>query len=154
MKKLVPYLAAAAIAAASIPAAAQDAGPAQRGERGGDCRHHHGRGRGHHGDPARHAEHRARMLTAILGLDAQQEARVRAILAEAAAQHQAIRGEGRSEATRERMHALREEVEQRIEAVLTAPQRETMARIRAERERFRSERRERHEAHGVDPRGI
>lgn len=156
MKKLAPLALALSLALGPVAvAAAQDGGvaaPGAHGEHGpGECRHGGpgrgrggpGFGRGMHGDPAAHAEHRLRMLTAILDLDARQQASVRDILTQSATEAQALFQQGRSEEGRAAMDALRQRTEQRIEAVLSPTQRATFVRVRAAHEQERAAHRER-----------
>ena len=125
------------LAPAIVPtiAAAQDGGvPAQQAGPG-ECHGGHGRGgRGMHGDPAARVEHRVRMMTAILDLDATQQARVREILSRSSTEAQALHAQPRSEEGRAAMQALRQRTEQQIEAVLSPTQRATFQRVRAARE--------------------
>ena len=143
-------------------AAAQDGGvaavqPGGRGHGHHGGRHRGGHGRGMRGDPAQRAEHRARMLTAILDLDARQQAQVRAILTQSATEAQALHAQLRaaggppSEEARAAMEAHRQRTEQRIDAVLSASQRATIARVRAVREQDMQERRARREQHRAEP---
>jgi Spy/CpxP family protein refolding chaperone len=131
MKKFFPYLVAAAIAAPFVAAGAMaqpNAPTAQQGPRGE--RGHHGRG---HGDPSQHAEHRARMLTAILDLDAHQSQEVRRILARAATEMQALMSRPRGEERHTAMRALHDRTKTEIDALLTPAQRATMDRMEAAR---------------------
>ena len=144
MKKLVPFLLAGALA---LPVASvvvhhafaqdgsHDCGP--RGHGGG----HHGRGhhgRGHHGNPAEHVAERTRMLTAILDLNATQQAEVQRILTAAATEAQTIHQQPEGEARHQAMQALHERTKLSIAAVLTPAQRATMERVEAAREANRA----------------
>lgn len=160
MKKYVPFLLAGALAMPAFGLAAQHVS-AQDGPRDGQCDHGgrggHGRhggeggpgahGRGHHrghGDPAARAEHRTRMLTAILDLNERQATEVRRILTAEATEMQNLRQQGRSDATRDAVRALHERTKTSIAAVLNPQQRATMQRmeaVRAENHRERETRR-------------
>lgn len=163
MKKILPYLVAAALAfpvagAAVSYANAQPSGPGGSCEHGGrhggeHGGHHGGPGRGRHGDPAEHAEHRVRMLTAILDLDGRQAAEVRRILVAEATEMQAIHQQPRGEATHQAMEALHARTVQSIGAVLNATQRATMTRVEAARTAERAERRAAHDRHDAPPHG-
>lgn len=162
MKKLVPYLLAAALAAPVFgaglsrvnaqPPSGGDAAQCDHGG-GGPRGGHHGRGRHANRDLAGHAEHRARMLTAILDLDAHQASEVRRILNRAATEAEALMQEPRSDATRTSMHAIHERAKNEIDALLTPAQRATMDRMEA----VRGERHGRGEGdgrgHHANPRG-
>lgn len=179
-KQSISFLLAAALAlpgiaiADSSRASAQEAAPAQDGER---CRHDRGP-RGHRGPPG--IEHRMQRLTERLGLDTNQQALVRQAFEQARAEHEALRagaeGEARRSPERREAHrALMQRTMERIDAVLTPEQRATFEQMRAqmrERHEGRRGRRGRHGgpgrggpggggpggggpgAGGVDPRGI
>jgi hypothetical protein len=170
MKKMVPFLLAATLAVPTLALAQQ--GPDGGGATSETCLHRgghgHGGGRGH-GDPRAHAERRARMIVAILGLDAARAAQVQSILAESATEGEALRAAPRSDAVRERMRAIHDRATARIDAILTPAERTTMARVRAVHEEQRREHREHRGQRGqrgrggetapparggVDPRGI
>ena len=142
MKKLAPYLLAAALAApvfgaglSRVNAQPPSGGDARACDHGGEGPRggHHGRGRHGNRDLAGHAEHRARMLTAILDLDAHQSSEVRRILGRAATEAQALMAQPRTDATRTSMHAIHERAKTEIDALLTPAQRATMDRMEAVR---------------------
>lgn len=158
---LAAALALPAFALSAPIASAQDAGaPAARAEREGACDHagrrgRHGHGRRHH-DPERRIAH----LTERLQLDANQVALVRQAMEQARTEHQALRGQPRSDATREQHRAIMERTHQRIDAILNPQQRATFEQMRAERRQRMERRMERREQRrgqpggGVDSRGI
>lgn len=128
MKKLFLALALAAPLTAGIAFAQppRDGGPPEAfGRRG-----HHG----HHRDPAAHAEHRARMLTAILDLDAHQSSEVHRILLRTATEMQTLMRGERNDQTRASMRALHDRAKAEIDALLNPTQRATMDRMEAARE--------------------
>ena len=153
MKKLIPFLVAAALAMPVFGAAAHHAFAQDGGTGPGCAGHHEGGGRGHHGhggrggrhgNPAEHVEERARMMTAMLDLDARQQTEVRRILTAEAAQMQTLMQQGRSEATHTAMRALHEQTKQSISVLLNPTQRATMERVEAAR-------RANHEGRGHGP---
>lgn len=156
MKKYVPILLASALALPVAGFAAHHAS-AQGGPRDGQCDHggpgeghHHGRGGGDgwhgrggpHGgprDPAERAEHRVRMLTAILDLNERQATEVRRILTAEATEMQTLMQQGRSPAMRDQMQAIHDRTQASIEAVLNPQQRATLQRMEAVRRQERAE---------------
>lgn len=73
------------------------------------------------------------MLTAILDLNATQQAEVTRILNAAATEAQAIHQQPQGDARRQAMEALHTRTQQSIAAVLTPAQRATMDRVEAAR---------------------
>lgn len=146
MKKILPFLVAGALLL-PVMTVAGGAALAQRG--GGECGQHEGHGggghgRGHHGNPADHVAGRTRMLTAMLDLDARQQADVTRILTAAATEMQTLFAQPRSEAQHTAMQALHQRTSASIAAALNPTQRATFQRVEAartaERESHRAER--------------
>lgn len=154
MKKLTTMMIALAMATAPVGMAmAQNDGAATvqaEGRRQGGHGMRHGR-RGHF-DPARMAEHRAEMLTAMLDLDAHQSTAIREILADSAERARTLfsQANGDRAATREAMQALHRETQERIDALLNPEQRATLDRVREVRQTRMQERREARAARRAD----
>ena len=92
----------------------------------------------HHGGPAGRGGHdgrgrRLEMLTAILGLDAQQQASIRQIVQGNEPRRQQIRQLPDAAARHAAIRALHEETHAAIQALLTPDQRSTLARVEAAR---------------------
>jgi hypothetical protein len=114
----------------------------QHGMRGMHRRGPHG-GHGHHGrrmDPAQRLER----MTQELGLTPAQVQQIQRIHANARAQREALRGQGRSPEARQAREALRQQTRAQIEAVLTPAQRQLAAQRRDQRAAERLERRMQH----------
>lgn len=132
--RIASFFAVASLAlGAPLLVSAQDAAPPA----GGQCEHGrggHGGRRGGRGNP----EERVARMQQHLNLDAAQTAAVRTIVAEAHAQHEALRNERLTEDERRARHqAIMASSGQRIRALLRADQQarfdEHVARMRAHR---------------------
>jgi Spy/CpxP family protein refolding chaperone len=98
-------------------------------------------------DPAQRIERRVRMLTERLQLSSEQATQIRQILTEESKQMRALfdksQGGGSGEALRPHIQSLRDGTEKKIDAVLTASQRQTHAELREQMRQRREQRGER-----------
>ena len=105
--------------------------------------------RGERMDPAQRIERRVSTLTERLQLSQRQATQIRQILTDESTQMRAIREKAQGGADRESLRpqfqSLREGTEKKIDAVLTASQRQTYARLREEMRQRREQRGERGE---------
>ncbi len=109
-------------------------------------------GRGERMDPAQRIERRVSMLTERLQLSEQQATQIRQILTDESTQMRALfeKAQGADrESVRPQMQSLREGTEKKIDAILTASQRQKYAELR---EQMRKEREQRGERGGRPPR--